>query len=143
MDELKPFSLWKAFWDGVWPGALGALFALLIITSWGHCTAIGHHRDNGLGVIISNDNPMMYNMGLVTHGNVMEDEKGRAYTSIDFLPYGSPTLFPEGILLCGNQAAPLMEHQMKVVVLTYERQAHTMYKGIACHELFSVTEVKQ
>jgi len=31
---------------------------------------------------------------------------------------------------------------MKVVVLTYERQAHMMYQGIGCHNVLSITEVK-
>lgn len=104
-------------------------------------TSAPKRGDNSLGVILPQDNPFMYNMGVVAHGDIVQDAKGRQYTAIDFAPYGGRMLFPEGILLCGNQAKPLMEHQMKVVVLTYERQAHTMVQGIGCHELVSITLV--
>ena len=122
-------------------------FAIVFLIVFGvalqsaHCATSSPRRDNSLGVVISSDNPLMYNMGFMAHGQIIEDEKGREYTSIDFAPYGGPMLFPESILLCGNQAEPLMEHPMKVVVLTYERQAHTMYKGIGCHKLVGVNLV--
>lgn len=120
------------------------LFLLLLVFLLpAHCATSAPKRgDNGLGVILPQDNPFMYNMGIVAHGTVIRDDKGREYTAIDFAPVGGRMLFPEGILLCGNQGRELMEHQMKVVVLTYERQAHTMVQGIGCHELVGINEVK-
>jgi hypothetical protein len=117
---------------------LGALVTLLIMSSFAYCTTSGRRNANGLGVIVSEDNTYTYDMGVVMHGQVIEDEKGREYTSIDFAPSGAALLYPESILLCGNQAAPLTKWPLKVVVLTYERQAHTMFKGIGCHELMGV-----
>lgn len=125
-----------AIWAGI---GLIVLAMALMGTQLAHgATSAPKRGDNSLGVVISGDNPFVYNMGIMAHGTIITDEKGRDYTSIDFAPYGAPMLFPEGILLCGNQAKPLMEHPMKVVVLTYERQAHTMYQGIGCHELVGV-----
>ena len=120
-----------------------AVVGLACAVSSATATSAPRRGDNGLGVVLSQDNPFIYNMGIVAHGDVLRDPKGREFTAIDFAPVGGRMLFPEGILLCGNQAGPLMEHQMKVVVLTYERQAHTMTQGIGCHELHGVNEVKQ
>jgi len=119
----------------------GLALIILLMTLPAHCATSAPRHDNGLGVVIDGINPLMYNMGVVAHGEILEDAKEREYTSIDFLPYGGPMLYPEGLLLCGNQAKPLTQWPLKVVVLTYERQAHTMFKGIGCHELVSVNRI--
>lgn len=137
----KSFLIRTAIWFGL--GLIVLIMALSGSELAHGATSAPKRGDNGLGVVISSDNPYMYNMGVVAHGAIMRDDRGRDYTSIDFAPYGRPMIFPEGILLCGNQAKPLMEHQLKVVVLTYERQAHTMYQGIGCHELVSINEVTE
>ena len=120
---------------------LGLVIVLLLMSFPAHCRTSAPRHDNSLGAVIDGINPLMYNMGVMAHGQILEDEKEREYTSIEFAPYGGPMLFPEGILFCGNQAKPLTQWPLKVVVLTYERQAHTMFKGICCHELVSVNRI--
>ena len=76
-------------------------FAIVFLIVFGvalqsaHCATSSPRRDNSLGVVISSDNPLMYNMGFMAHGQIIEDEKGREYTSIDFAPI-QPTEYYTG-----------------------------------------------
>lgn len=137
----KNNNFFKAF---IWAGIGAILLAMALMGgSLAHGMTSGPRRtDNSLGVLISEDNPFTYNMGIVAHGEIITDAKGREYTAIRFAPYGVPVLMFQDILLCDNQADSLMEHKLKVVVLTYERRAHTMANGVGCHELMDINEVK-
>lgn len=97
-------------------------------------------RHNGLGVVISADNPYMYNMGLPVGGKLLTDENF-VYTNIDFSPAYTSVLNTESILFCGNFAEDFNNHAGKVVVLTYERTAHQAFHGRACHTLRSIVDV--
>jgi hypothetical protein len=103
--------------------------------------ALGHAettkaRPNSLGVPQYIINPYTYLLGLPVDGQILEGK----YTNIRFWPYGTPSLFDQSVLFCGDVASQFTK--TGPVVVTYRTQASQMYKGIACHDLKSVFEVK-
>ena len=123
---------------------------LILVVAWflilaaipSHCAVSAPRHDNGLGVVTAQDNIYMYNMGLVTGGAILSNERGEDFTSITFLPFGSPMLDTEQVMLCDNLADELNKHGRKVVVLTYERQAHQAYQGVGCHQVLAIFDVE-
>jgi hypothetical protein len=63
----------------------------------------------------------------------------RDYTNIRFWPYGTPALYEETILFCGDVSEYFSREP---VIIIYEKQAHTMYQGIACHKLVGALSIK-
>ena len=122
--------------------AIVLLVVLGIALQSGHCSTSAPRHNNGLGVVISQDNIYMYNMGLVTDGAILSNERGEDFTSITFLPFGSPMLDTEQVMLCDNLADELNKHGRKVIVLTYERQAHQTYQGVGCHQVLAIFDVE-
>jgi len=63
-------------------------------------------------------------------------------TNIRLQPFGTPQLYDESLLLCGD-VSDQFAGKKGVLVLAYERQAHRMYRDVGCHELRGVFEVKE
>ena len=121
---------------------LPLLFLALVLAASAHgATSVPRH-DNGLGVVTPQDNIYMYNMGLVTGGAILANDRGEEFTSLTFLPFGSPMLNTEQVMLCDNMADELNKHGRKVVVLTYKRQAHQTYQGVGCHQVLAIFDVE-
>ena len=118
---------------------LAVLLALTL--GVGHCATSAPKRgDNGLGVVLFQDNPFMYNFGRATHGAVM-NYKDKDYTVIEFQPVGGRMIFPESILFCDNHIDEFEAYQNKIVVVAYEREAHYQLQGIGCHEMLGIFPV--
>ena len=121
---------------------LPLLFLALVLAASAHGATSAPRHDNGLGVVTPQDNIYMYNMGLVTGGAILANDRGEEFTSLTFLPFGSPMLNTEQVMLCDNLADELNKHGHKVVVLTYERQAHQAYQGVGCHQVLAIFDVE-
>jgi len=120
---------------------LGLVVVLLVMAFPAHCSTSAPRHDNSLGVVIPYDNPFVYNFGNIQSGTVIRDRKSdRLATNIQFQPYGTFELYSEQLLFCGN-AADDFRGMTGPIVLTYERVAHTMVGGVACHNLLNVTKV--
>ena len=94
------------------------------------------NRANSLGVSETYLNPYTYMLGLPIAGQVI-DEK---FTNIRFLPFGTPQIYDESILFCGD-VTELFDGKRGVLAVAYETRAHAMYHAVACHELLGVFEV--
>ena len=64
-------------------------------------------------------------------------------TNLRIQPSYTDLLNDVELLLCGDWAEQLQPLMGRPLVITYEREAHQMIQGIACHELVSVDEVKE
>ena len=101
------------------------------------------NRQNSLDVNEVYTNPNTYLFGAIVDGAIIRgDRDGEFYTSIRVQPYHTAALYDENVLFCGN-VGDEFNGKSRVVVLTYETRAHTLFKGIACHELTSVFEVQE
>lgn len=114
-----------------------SLFAVLIAT--GHAETFTN-RPNSLGISETYTNPNTYLLAVPMEATALENGK---YFNIRFAPYNTYALYDESILFCGGEVVlEKFKDKNGVLVITYETRAHSMYKGIACHELVSVFEVK-
>lgn len=94
-------------------------------------------RPNSLGVEQTYTNTNTYLLAVPLEANFLQGK----YVSIRFAPYNTTALYDETVLFCGTDLSEF-EGKNGVVVVTYETRAHVMYKGIGCHRLVSVFEVK-
>lgn len=107
--------------------------------------AIGRKpRPNSLGVEQTLSNQNIYLYGSVNcHGSacgIVERGK-RLATNVTFNPAHAPFFLTESVLFCGNESKSF-EGLSGPLVITYERVAHEMLDGIACHDLVSVDKVE-
>jgi hypothetical protein len=129
MMPSKKFSAFALFFAGA---------LLLFAASMAHCTKAAP-RPNSLGIEESYTNPNTYLLAVPLEAVALEDGK---YVTIRFAPYNTYALYDESILFCDVDSVRKFEGKSGVVVVTYETRAHTMYRGLGCHELISVFEVK-
>lgn len=114
------------------------LFLLLVfavMVALGHCSTTSD-RPNSLGVPQIVLNPYTYILALPIDGQILEGK----YTNIRFWPYGTPSLFDQSVLFCGD-VTESFKGKAGPVVVTYRTQASRVYQGVACHDLLSVFEV--
>ena len=116
---------------------LGLLLALCVVDAQ---ASVSHKHQNGLGVVISDDNPYIYLMGLPVDSKVFEDNH-RIYTNIAVRPYGTDMLHTEQLLLCGNETVSF-DGMTGVLVITYRREASYSAGGVGCHDLLKVFQVE-
>ena len=119
--------------------AIVALLVFGLAVQQGHCATSAKH-DNGLGVVIEYNNPLMYNFGIIKDGDIVRAGEHVA-TNLRFQPYGTFTLYTEQVLLCGPPSQELIDRSGGPIVLAYKRQAHEAVDGIACHDLLGVFSV--
>ena len=103
--------------------------------------ALGHAetakaRPNSLGVPQFITNQYSYLLALPLDGQVLDGK----YTNIRFWPYGTPSLFDQSVLFCGD-VTEVFKGKAGPVVVTYRAQASRAYRGVPCHDLLSVFEV--
>jgi hypothetical protein len=131
----------RVFWGWFIFGMLATLLALI---SAGHC-ATGTTRNNSdLGAVAYLENPNAYIMGSIVDGQVLTSKQGhlRYATNIRLAPSYTFMLYNETILLCGNRARDF-DGKTGVLVITYQRQASTMFdSAVPCHELEAVDKVQ-
>jgi hypothetical protein len=127
----------KDFAQGFVLGGFGAVIVLLILSGLGHC-ATTHTSHNSLGTIAYQENPYNYIVASAKDAKVVAEGKA---TSLRLQPMYTYALYDEQLLLCGDESDRL-NGTSQPMVLTYERRAHRVVEGIACHELIGVNELK-
>ena len=117
---------------------LALIFLILaaVMIATGHASTTSGNRPNSLGVLETYQNPYAYLLALPIDGQVLDGQ----FTNIRFWPYGTPSLYDESILFCGDVSNQFTN---KPMVVTYEKQAHHMYQGIPCHELLGAILLKE
>jgi hypothetical protein len=110
------------------------LFALATARAFGSPT---NNRPNSIGVEQFYMNKLTYTLALLLGGTINDE-----VTSIRLQPFGTPQLYDENLLLCGD-VSDRFRGKNGVLILVYEWQSHRMYRGIGCHELKAVFEVKE
>jgi hypothetical protein len=109
-------------------------FALVGIS---HCNNTTKNR-NSLGTVSYEFNPYTYEAGALITAFDIQDGKGLV---VRMQPMATYNLFTEDILLCGRPL-DMFEGKHNPLVLTYRIKAARMIKGIGCHTLVRVDELK-
>jgi hypothetical protein len=113
---------------------------VLLLTSAAHC-AVGKKQVNSLGSVAYTENPLMYQAGFIAQG-------GDAITNVDgnlnirIKPLETYMLYDESVLFCGLPV-DMFNGKTEPFLLTYERIAHRQVRGVGCHVLVDVSEIKQ
>jgi hypothetical protein len=116
--------------------AITGLIVAFVLVATGHSSV--DNRPNSLGVSQIYTNPYTYLLALPVDGQVLE---GKA-TSIRFKPYAAADLFDISVLFCGD-VTEQFDGKTGPLIVTYRIQAGRMYKGVGCHDLVSVFQVKE
>jgi hypothetical protein len=117
------------------------LFLVTAGAQLSHCATTTKNRPNSLGVEEVYTNPNVYLFGSIAEGSLLRGQsEADHYTNIRFQPYNTMSLYTETVLFCGNQAEQF-NGKTGALLVTYEKRAHRMFRGVACHELESVFEV--
>jgi hypothetical protein len=118
-----------------------ALLAFVLVTSVFAATTTSKTPNSISGKVYVN--PYVYLYGRVIDGAILRGDKDdEFYTTIRIQPAGTPLLYDESILFCGN-AADFFNSTAGPIVIVYERVAHHVFHGVACHDIRSVNEVVQ
>jgi hypothetical protein len=117
--------------------ALTFLMIAAVLIATGHTSTTSDHRGSSIGELEVYQNPNTYLVALPIDGQILEGK----YTNIRFWPYATESLYDESVLFC-EDVTPAFEGKSGVLVVTYRTRASRMYKGLACHGLVSVFEVK-
>jgi hypothetical protein len=119
--------------------AIGLLIMLGIVGQ-GHCSIPGNStkNKNSLGTVSYDSNPYAYEAGALITAFDIQDGKGLV---VRMQPMATYNLFTEDILLCGRPLE-MFEGKQNPLVLTYRIQASRAIKGVGCHTLVRVDELK-
>jgi hypothetical protein len=117
--------------------ALTLLMIAAVLITTGHTSTTSDHRGSSLGVLEVYQNPYTYLVAVPVDGQILEEK----YTNIRFWPYATDLLYDETVLFCGD-VTPAFDNKTGVLVITYRTRASHLYKGLACHDIVSVFEVK-
>jgi hypothetical protein len=98
-------------------------------------TTIQKH-DNGLGVIMQNDNPYIYE-AVQTIAEVTEIDGNM---NMRVKPVGTYMLYDDIVLLCG-MPIDKFSGVTELFLMTYRRQSSHMVRGVACHDLLRVDSI--
>lgn len=109
------------------------LFVLAFGTLFAHGST--HSRPNSVGVDQFYENTNSYLFALPIGGAVMDGA-----TSIRFQPYNTMELYEESVLFCGD-VSPQFKGKTGPIVVTFDRVAHRLFRGVACHDLVSVFQI--
>jgi len=108
---------------------------LTAVSLMGHCSTTGLPKE-GSESIQEYIPHIAYLVASPIEGQVFGD----GYTNIRFRPYKAPMLFDESILFCGD-VSDKFKGKFGLLAITYDSVGHQKYRGIACHDLLSVSEV--
>lgn len=95
------------------------------------------NRPNNLGVSEVYTNTNAYILALPLDGQVLEG----AVTNIRLQPYGTPQLYDENLLLCGD-VTEQFNGKSGVLVLVYDKVSHRLFRNVPCHDLKGVFETR-
>lgn len=115
--------------------ALTFMIMAAIFIASGHAEPI-LNRKNSLGVVQTWDNPYTYLLALPVEGNQIDG----GFT-VRFWDFGMPELIDHTVFFCG--ASNAFDGKRGVLVIMYKTEAHHMTKGVGCHELKGVYELKE
>ena len=117
--------------------AVAVITAVLLLANAAHCsTPTIQKHDNGLGVIMQNDNPYVYE-AVQTIAEVTEVDGNM---NMRVKPVGTYMLYDDIVLLCG---LPIDKFSgiTEPFLMTYRRQSSHMVRGVACHDLLRVDSI--
>jgi len=114
------------------------VFILGALAASGRC--LDTDQEKPLGDIVEHINNNVYIFGSLVGGTIMKDPvSGKWATGIRLQPVGTPLVYEESVLLCGDRVDDFAG--MKgVIIVTYRRTAHERFQEVACHDLVNVTE---
>ena len=115
--------------------ALTFLAFVAIMIATGHAEPT-KNRPNSLGISETYQNPYAYLLAEPIEVTLLDGSK---YTNVRFWPYATPALYEETVLFCGDQSDYFSREP---IILTYEKQAHSMYQGISCHKLVGALSIQ-
>lgn len=112
--------------------AASVITAVLLLANAAHCST-GDKHPNSLGVLQYNDNPYIYE-AVQTIAEVTEVDGNM---NLRVKPVGTYMLYDDIVLLCG---LPIDKFSgvTEPFLMTYERRASHMVRGVACHDLLRV-----
>ena len=111
--------------------------AVLLLANAAHCQPVTTKpQTNSLGVLQYNDNPLMYE-AVQTIAEVTEVDGNM---NMRVKPVGTYMLYDDIVLLCGMPTEKF-NGVTEPFLMTYERRAHHMVRGVACHDLLQVNSI--
>jgi hypothetical protein len=117
--------------------AASVITAVLILANAAHCQPVTTKpQTNSLGTLSYNDNPLMYE-AVQTIAEVTEVDGNM---NLRVKPVGAYMLYDDIVLLCGMPVEKF-SGVTEPFLMTYERRAHHMVRGVACHELLRVDQI--
>jgi hypothetical protein len=123
-----------SYWIRVFFAAFVITGALLLVNA-AHCST-GDKHPNSLGTLSYNDNPLMYE-AVRTIAEVTEVDGNM---NLRVKPVGTYMLYDDIVLLCGMPVEKF-SGVTEPFLMTYERRAHHMVRGVACHDLLQVNSI--
>ena len=115
--------------------AASVITAVLLLANAAHCST-GDKHPNSLGTLSYNDNPLMYE-AVQTIAEVTEVDGNM---NLRVKPVGAYMLYDDIILLCGMPTEKF-RGVTEPFLMTYERRAHHIVRGVACHDLLQVNSI--
>ena len=124
-----------SYWIRIFFAAFVITGALLLVNA-AHCSTSGEKHSNSLGTLSYNDNPLMYE----AVQTIAEATEVDGNMNLRVKPVGTYMLYDDIVLLCGMPVEKF-SGVTEPFLMTYERAAHHMVRGVACHELLRVDQI--
>ena len=115
--------------------AASVITAVLLLANAAHCST-GDKHPNSLGIVQYDVNPLMYE-AVQTIAEVTEVDGNM---NLRVKPVGTYMLYDDIILLCGMPTEKF-RGVTEPFLMTYERRAHHIVRGVACHDLLQVNSI--
>jgi len=122
-----------------WGVFVGGILLTLVFACYADATTT-NNRQNTLGAAIESKNMNTYLFAVPIAGQIIEHDD-EVVTNVRFQPYGTPALYDETVLFCGDVSG-YFAGKSGPLVITYHTIAHRSFQGIACHDIVSVFEVR-
>ena len=116
--------------------AASVITAVLLLANAAHCSTAGDKHPNSLGIVQYDVNPLMYE-AVQTIAEVTEIDGNM---NLRIKPVGTYLLYDDIVLLCG-MPIDKFSGVTEPFLMTYERRAHHMVRGVACHDLLQVNSI--
>ena len=124
-----------SYWIRVFFAAFVITGALLLVNA-AHCSTAGDKHPNSLGIVQYDVNPLMYE-AVQTIAEVTEVDGNM---NLRVKPVGTYMLYDDIVLLCGMPTEKF-NGVTEPFLMTYERRAHHIVRGVACHDLLRVDSI--
>lgn len=129
----------KLYKDGILAPALILLMVATLLIAHA-CASVGKRHDSSIGNVMYDTNPLMYQAAYIAQGD-------NAVTNVDgnlnmrLAPLGTYMLYDESVLFCGLPV-DMFRGKKEPFVLTYERAARRVVRGLGCHTLVRVDSMQ-